>query len=281
MSSSFRVVLSVLVLAVAGGGGLWWWRHHQVAPPIAAVPAAPPAPPAAPPPPAPAPSPTPHYPVPSGASESGGDGDAALTRALTALLGKKSVRSLFNLDGIVRRFVATVDNLATENAPTEVWPVHPTPGRLDTVPSDGGLAISARNAERYLPFVHLVESTDTDRAVALYVRLYPQFQRAYEDLGYPGRYFNDRVVEVIDNLLATPTVPAPVRVKRFAVDGSVSQGDPLYVYADSTLETHTAGQKILLRMGAEDAAKLKAKLGDVRRRLVSAELPRTASRPAR
>ena len=38
----------------------------------------------------------------------------------------------------------------------------------------------------------------------VYERLYPLFQQAYEDLGYPGKYFNDRLVEVIDHLLQTP-----------------------------------------------------------------------------
>jgi len=31
----------------------------------------------------------------------------------------------------------------------------------------------------------------------------PQLQQAYEDIGYPNRYFNDRLVDVIDQLLAT------------------------------------------------------------------------------
>jgi len=36
------------------------------------------------------------------------------------------------------------------------------------------------------------------------------FQQSYEDLGYPGQYFNDRLVEVIDDMLKTPDVQGPI-----------------------------------------------------------------------
>ena len=51
-----------------------------------------------------------------------------------------------------------------------------------------------------------MESVDTGRLAALYVRFYPLFQQAYRDLGYPNGYFNDRLVEVIDHLLVTPEI---------------------------------------------------------------------------
>jgi hypothetical protein len=148
------------------------------------------------------------------------------------------------------------------------------------VARDGGTAISGDNADRYAGFVRLIEGVDTQRAVAVYLRLYPLFQRAYEELGYPGRYFNDRVVEVIDNLLATPTIAGPIRVEQLRVEGGAQRGAGLYVFADPALETHTAGQKILLRIGQDNAAKLVTKLTDIRRQLVTAAAPgRRASTP--
>ena len=45
---------------------------------------------------------------------------------------------------------------------------------------------------------------------SIYVRYYPLFQEAYEELGYPGRYFNDRVIEIIDHLLQTPDIVEPI-----------------------------------------------------------------------
>ena len=49
------------------------------------------------------------------------------------------------------------------------------------------------------PLVTLMKSMDTQQLADLYFRFYPLFQQAYEDLGYPGQYFNDRLVEAIDS----------------------------------------------------------------------------------
>ena len=94
-----------------------------------------------------------------------------------------------------------------------------------------------------------------------YVGLYPLFQRAYEELGFPGKYFNDRLIEAIDDLLETPELDAPVKLLRPRV---------LFEFAEPDLETRSAGQKILLRMGPENAARVKAKLWEIRRELLAA-----------
>ena len=103
----------------------------------------------------------------------------------------------------------------------------------------------------------------------MYVRLYPLLQRAYEDLGFPGAYLNDRVVAVIDNLLATPNLSGPIRVRRVGPDAGTGGGAGLYLYEDSALEAATAGQKILLRMGTENGSKLMAKLSEIRAQIAT------------
>jgi hypothetical protein len=261
------------VLLLAVGGGLLWWRHQRSAAEAVALPVPTVAPPA--PPPAAAPPAAPAIRHPLGASAGGlpslDSSDSYVENALVELLGHKKIRAFLHLDGAVRRFVATVDNLATGDAPASLWPVQTTAGRLDTEARDGGLAIGAHNAERYAPFVRFVDGIDARRVVALYLRVYPLLQQAYEDLGYPGKYFNDRVVEVIDNLLATPTPAGPIAVKRFVADGGTSRGASgggLYVFADPALEASPAGQKILLRMGSDNAAPLLAKLREIRALIV-------------
>jgi hypothetical protein len=103
--------------------------------------------------------------------------------------------------------------------------------------------------------VAVVAAVDTRRAADVYRHYYPLFQQAYRDLGYPTGYFNDRLVEVIDHLLATPAAPAAIELVRPAV---------FYKYADPALEQLSAGQKILLRVGPDNARLLKAKLAEFR-----------------
>ena len=42
----------------------------------------------------------------------------------------------------------------------------------------------------------------------------------------------------------------------------------LYEFADPALEQRSAGQKIMLRMGSENAARVKSKLREIRRELL-------------
>ena len=70
----------------------------------------------------------------------------------------------------------------------------------------------------------------------------------------------DRVVEVIDHLLATPEIEEPLRLIQPRV---------LYEFADPKLQKLSGGQKILLRMGPANLRKLKAKLRAIRDGLVA------------
>ena len=127
MSRASLFALFSFLLAVAGGAFLWW-RSRAPAPVVARAPVAAPAPPAPPAPP-PAAAPTVRYPVPPARSPhplSLEDADARVKSALVDLLGNKAVRSFLRLDDVLRKFVATVDNLATDNATAQMWPVSQT-----------------------------------------------------------------------------------------------------------------------------------------------------------
>ena len=108
--------------------------------------------------------------------------------------------------------------------------------------------------------MRVLESLDTRVLVKRYVESYPLFQRAYRELGFPKANFNDRLVEAIDDMLAAPDASAPVKLVRPKV---------LYQFEDPDLESRSAGQKIMMRMGAENAARVKAKLREIRRELAS------------
>lgn len=187
--------------------------------------------------------------------------------ALAGLFGRTA---LVVTDDFPRRFVATVDNLGRAHAPPIMWPVTPTAGRFAVQEEGGSTVIAADNSARYTPFVLLAEGVDAAAAVKLYARMYPLLQGAYRELGFPGKYFNDRLVEVIDLLLATPQPDYPLQVQLVEVKGSVPSVRPWvrYEYADPALEALPAGQKILLRVGPEHQKRLKAKLAELRAELL-------------
>lgn len=210
------------------------------------------------------------FPIPSPDDEVNGDSaeevlppdlntsDAEAGGELAALPGYGTWGELVVVQDLVRRIVVTVDNLPGEQMPWARSPIRPAGGSFQTVEATPGIAIAEANYARYQPYVELAEAIPAARLVDAYVRLYPLFQAAYDELGYPDAYFNDRLVAVIDHLLAAPEPAAPVRLVQPKVR---------YHFEDPVLQKLSAGQKVMVRMGVENARRVKAKLRQLRSEL--------------
>jgi hypothetical protein len=198
------------------------------------------------------------------------DADPVVNEAVSSLLSRKNVLTYLQMDGLVRRVVATVDNLPRSQASSKLWPVNPTPKRFSTQKgADGVEHVHADNHKRYGPLVQGIEAVNTDQAVVMYRSFYPLFQQAYEELGFPNGYFNDRLVQVLDHLIATPIPNGPLSVTLVDVKGEIPSLRPWvrYEYADPELQAMSAGRKMLVRVGSEQQRRLQAKLREIRQRV--------------
>jgi len=180
--------------------------------------------------------------------------------SLEELIGKESVQQFVIPKDLVRHIVVSVDNMPEEKVAERLRPMIPTPGRFAVAGPEEAPMLDPSNYGRYKPLVQLIRSTDTKSLIAIYSRYYPLFQEAYESLGHPPEYFNDRLIEVIDHLLATPELEGPI---------ALAQPNVLYEFADPKLESSSAGQKVLIRMGPENARAVKDKLREMRGELVT------------
>jgi hypothetical protein len=108
---------------------------------------------------------------------------------------------------------------------------------------------------RYMPYVELLDSVNMADLATIYQQKQPLFQQAYVELGYPDGDFNLRLLEVIDLMLAAPEVTEPVRLLK---------PEAYYLFADPELEALPAGGRLMIRMGNDNAARVKAKLGEFR-----------------
>jgi hypothetical protein len=260
MTALERIVFVVLVLAVLGGG-YWWWKSQS--PPQ--LPGAPVATPAPTPPPAES-EPGIQHPIeqaPVGGESNKplpvlGESDSAASEALANIAPQGKVPDFVVTKLLVRHIVATVDNLPRDKVAVNLWPVKPAAGAFISARTPNGRVIGPENSARYAPYVRFMESLDTKKLAETYVRFYPLFQEAYKELGYPKGYFNDRLIVVIDHLLATPEVSGAIRLEQPKV---------LFEFADPNLKATSSGQQILLRMGNENAQKVKAKLRDLRKEI--------------
>jgi len=188
------------------------------------------------------------------------ESDAPVQNALAGVIGKESVERFIITKDLVRHIVVSIDNLPEQKVAERIRPIKPTPGKFAVVGSEEAPVLDPANYERYRPLVQLITSVDSQRLIATYTRYYPLFQEAYESLGHPPQYFNDRLIEVIDQLLTTPDVLDPI---------GLAQPNVQYEFADPKLESLAAGQKVLIRMGSENAAAVKSKLQELRSVLIA------------
>lgn len=182
--------------------------------------------------------------------------DTEAMTELRNLFGKQPVEAFLVPREIIRRIVLTVDSLDRDPLPLWLRPVRRVSGGFEVQSSGEDMGIAASNAARYAPLVAMIDSSDMQKVAAAYRRYYPLFQDAYDRLGNPrARYFNDRLIDIIDHLLTTPVVDEPIPLLRPKV---------VYVYADPELEKLSSGRKALLRMGRDNAARLQARMREFR-----------------
>jgi hypothetical protein len=261
--SSQWIIPVVLALAVAAG--LWFFARHSGEPEPVAVDSVP----------AQEPRPDsgigPLHPLPE-LSESADDAelrplppldasDEYFKLELTQLYGEALGRLLVE-SGLIEKIVATVDNLPRAHVSEKIRPLGKLEGifAVDGQDGSGEYTLNPDNFARFDALVTIVTSADLGRTVDMYRRFYPLFQSAYVNLGYPDGYFNDRLIEVIDHLLEAPEVEGPIELLRPNV---------LYQFADPELESRSSGQKLLIRMGAGNAARTKQTLRELRAAIVA------------
>jgi len=260
MDRKWLIAIGSIGLLGAVMTGYMFWKHNHVQPEIIQAEEAPPSPPL----PAPAltPAPTPIHviekppaiPLPQLAKS-----DSMVFDNLAGLFSNQSLIKLFHTNRVIHKMVATIVNLTQQRAPANLLPFNPPPKHFLAAGSESHLIISPNNQSRYNSYVTIAKVIDVKKLVAIYIRLYPLFQQSYEEFGYRNNYFNDRLIETIDDLLETPDIKEPIKL---------TQPKYFYLFADPDLEALSVGQKIMLRLGDKNESFVKTKLNEIKQELV-------------
>jgi hypothetical protein len=179
------------------------------------------------------------------------ESDSLFDGAFSELIGESAFDSLFVSDDLIRRVVMMVDNATESEFILDLVPYKSLPTAFSAKRTgDQYWLDTGKNVARYQPYMALLDAANVKKVADLYFHFYPLLQVAYRELK-PEGHFNDRVVEVIDHLSQTPEIATPVELQKLTKS---------YKYIDPKLEDLSASQKLLLRMGAENTKKIKAKL---------------------
>jgi len=187
------------------------------------------------------------------------ESDPEVLGGLTELLGQDAVMKHLVPERLVRNIVVSIDNAPRQQMALNQRPLQATAGEFITSGEENAIVLAPENFARYEPFVAIVSNLDAKTLVSFYRGLEPLFQQAYEDLGHPDASFNARLNEVIEHLLQTPTPRGEI---------ALVQPSVLYKYADERLENLSAGQKLLIRMGVNNATVVKGKLREIQAELL-------------
>jgi hypothetical protein len=198
--------------------------------------------------------------------------DAAVVAALKDLNINGLVEMVIPQE-ILRKFVRAVNVLDEGKVITEYRPIASPQGVFVAdsfnVKVSGGevgeqqeveqFRVSPKNYLRYTLFVQVVSALDSDAAVALYKHYYPLLNRAHQELGMNKGNFHSVLIRAIDRVLKAPDA-----------DGDMLLIHPkvYYEFADPVLEKLPDIHKLILRMGPDNAAKVKASLRNLRTKLL-------------
>lgn len=186
--------------------------------------------------------------------------EAAVNKELARHWPLSQLRQFFNLQEQARRLVVTVDNLSGTHVPSQLRVARGVPELLVVDKQGESITLDERNFQRYEPFIGFAESLDARTLGRLYAKFYPLLQHTYEETGFPGQRFHDRVLAAIDDMLAAPRVTGEIRLVQPKV---------LYRFEDAELEDLSPGQKIMIRIGPRNADRVKAVLKRVRAAIVA------------
>jgi hypothetical protein len=261
----------IFLLAVALAALFFWWPAHiapywnslfgeeeasRPVPPVMQAESLP----------APPPEPAPVYPMPTLPEKDKpkslppvDKSDGPIRDALVGNFKADGLAGFINMQDYVRRLVITVDNLPRELVPSQMSMVQRIPGLLEVEEKGDVATLSSRNYARYDAFVSFAAALDPRLMVNLYLRFYPLLDQTYKEIGHPTARFHDRMIVAIDDLLAAPEPKGPVEL---------IQPKILYRFVDPELQKLSAGQKIMIRVGPENAKQLKQVLRRLRRELL-------------
>ena len=191
-----------------------------------------------------------------------GESDEVLAEAMTSInAGDLGDQFIMRPNGL-ERGVAIVDNLRQGAVPYKLLPVG-RPSKAFPF-TDNGLAVTMDPAgfERYNGLADTVAGIDVPATLALYDLLSAAIDEVWDALGYTDTGFEDAVLGTLGAIMLTPATN---------VEARLIKDESNWIYEDEALESLSALQKQIMRMGPKNADKIQAKARELRGALMDRE----------
>jgi hypothetical protein len=183
------------------------------------------------------------------------DSDQLIRDGAVSLSRHEGVNAWVAPNQLIRKFVAFTGNIARGQVAKEpIRSLAPEGPFLVRKIDENTFLLDHASYSRYTPFVEIAGSVDARRAAEFYHLLRPLVQIAYAELGYGNQTFDDVMFQAIGRLLETPIITGEIRLVQPVV---------MYKFEDPKLESLSAAQKQLIRMGPRNTLLLRTKISEI------------------
>lgn len=181
------------------------------------------------------------------------DTDGLVRQLVGELLSHPVIAAWLTTDRLIVNFVVATHRITEGQSPAAelkaIGPIAPFRART----SQGGAVVDPSSHRRYDRYAQAVAALDARGAVRVYETLKPRVDEAHRNFGGTGD-FNAEIERAIVELLKVPVVDGAIALQPAGIG---------YAYADPRLETMSAAQKQLFRMGPDNVRAVQGKLREI------------------
>ncbi len=188
------------------------------------------------------------------------DSDDLVREQMEAAGLRSTFAPLEEQEDLVQRSAAIIDGFSRGVVLRKLLPIDPPKAAFSALEEDGTMYMNPAGYSRYDSYSEAISSLDTSVLVGSFHTLRPLYEEAYAQLGLDPNDFDNAIIRMLDRVLATPEIDAPIALTRTSV---------MYKYADPQLEQLTPMQKQLLRMGPDNIRRIKEKASALREELLN------------
>jgi len=184
--------------------------------------------------------------------------DQSIYSSLTEFSQQSSdILSLLHID-ILRSTIVFVENFSQGVFIPNFSPMNPPKKSFMAQRKGDKIIVAPPSYQRYDNYADYIYSFDSKGFVKYYQTLKPSIDEIYAEIAPPGSNFDDTLNKAIEMALSTPIIYEDIELNSPSV---------MYLYSDPALESLNNAQKLLLRMGPHNLAKIKHKLRNIQAEL--------------
>lgn len=175
------------------------------------------------------------------------DSDALVRRYAKALVSHPVTQRVEDVQHLLRKGVTAVDLVSRQENPfSQLFFLRP-PGEVKVQEEAGTLRLSEANFERYEGLVSAFEAMDDRQFIRAYRLFLPLIREAYQELANPDREWEASLRLALEEIIDAPLPPNPPEL--LGREGT-------YIFKDPRLEALPPLQKLLIRMGNDNARRV-------------------------